>query len=67
MDGYWRFNARVGVNLTDAFAVEVYGNNLTNDLSWNTEGGDTSSGANRKSFGVVPRKREIGVRLLADF
>ncbi len=64
--GYWRFNARLGVNVTDAFAVEVYGNNLTNDLSWNTEGGETSSGADRRAQGVLPRKREVGVRLVAD-
>jgi iron complex outermembrane receptor protein len=65
--GYWRFNARLGVNMTDNFAVEVYGNNLTNDLSWNTEGGDTASGANRRAQGILPRKREVGFRLIANF
>ncbi len=67
---YWKFNARAGVDVTDNFSVEVYGNNLTNDLSWTTAGGDTSiigGGASRKAFGPLPRKREVGVKLLASF
>ncbi|WP_416907162.1 MAG: TonB-dependent receptor [Polymorphobacter sp.] len=66
--GYWRFNARVGANISKQVGLEVYGNNLTNNLSWDTLGGDTSAaGGNRKSFGVLPRKREVGVRLTANF
>lgn len=65
--GYWRFNARVGANISKRVGLEVYGNNLSNNLSWGTLGGDTGSGINRKSFGVLPRKREVGVRLTANF
>ncbi|WP_394730111.1 TonB-dependent receptor [Altererythrobacter sp. GH1-8] len=65
--GYWKFNARAGVNLTDNFALEVYGNNIFNDLSWGTSVGDTSTLGGRKGFGVLPRKREVGVRLIAEF
>ena len=65
--GYWRFNARLGANVTENLGIEVYGNNLTNNLSWSTQGGDTGSGVNRKSFGILPRKREVGFRLTANF
>lgn len=65
--GYWRFNARAGVNVTENIGLEVYGNNLTNNLSWSTQGGDTGFGADRKAFGVLPRKREVGFRLTANF
>jgi len=61
--GYWKFNARIGANVTENFGIEIYGNNLTNNLSWTTQGGDTGSGINRKSFGVLPRKREVGFSL----
>lgn len=67
--GYWKFNARAGVDITDNFSVEVYGNNLTNDLSWTTAGGTTSivGGLNRKTFGPLPKKREFGLKLLTSF
>jgi iron complex outermembrane receptor protein len=64
---YWKFNARAGVNITKEIGIEIYGNNLTNNLSWITAGGDTGAGVNRKSFGVLPRKREVGMRLTANF
>ncbi|MEQ8508962.1 MAG: TonB-dependent receptor [Rhodospirillaceae bacterium] len=66
---YWKFNARAGMDLSDNFSVEVYGNNLTNDLSWTTAGGDTSiqGTQNRKTFGPLPRKREFGLKLLTSF
>jgi outer membrane receptor protein involved in Fe transport len=63
----WRFNARLGVNVTKAIGLEVYGNNLTNNLSWTAQGGDTGSGINRKTLGIAPRKREIGFRATANF
>lgn len=63
----WRFNARLGVNVTKAIGLEVYGNNLTNNLSWTAQGGDTGSGVNRKTLGIAPRKREIGFRATANF
>ena len=69
VEGYWKLNARAGVNVNDMFAVELYGNNLTNDLSWSTAGGDTSivGSLDRKTFGPLPRKREYGLRFTAKF
>jgi iron complex outermembrane receptor protein len=65
--GYWKFNARLGANITDNLVAEIYGNNITDNLSWTTQAGDTSSLGSRKGFGVLPRKREVGVRLIAKF
>ena len=67
--GYWRFNMRAGMDVTDNLSVEVYGNNITDDLSWSAAGGDTSitGSPDRKTFGPLPRRREIGLRFLANF
>ena len=67
--GYWKINASAHVNINESFAVELYGKNLTNDLSWTTVGSDTSivGTLNRKSFGSLPRKREIGVKASYKF
>ncbi len=68
--GYWKINARAGVNINETFAVEIYGNNLTNDLSWTTGSGSNTSivgSIDRKDFGSLPRKREVGVKFLASF
>ncbi len=67
--GYWKFNASANVNINENFALEVYGKNLTNDLSWITAGGDTSivGTLDRKTFGPLPRKRELGVKALYKF
>lgn len=69
VSGHWKFNARAGVDINDNLTVELYGNNLTNDLSWTTAGGTTSiqGSPNRKTFGPLPKKREIGLKLLASF
>jgi iron complex outermembrane receptor protein len=67
--GYWRFNLRAGMDVTDNLTVEVYGNNITDDQSWSTAGGTTSIvfGTARKTFGTLPRRREIGLRFVAEF
>lgn len=66
---YWKFNARLHAEVTDNFAVELYGTNLTNDLSHNTAVGTTSifGSLNRKNFATLPRKREFGIKMLANF
>lgn len=69
VDGYWKFNARAHVEVNENFAVELYGTNLTNDLSHSTNGGTTSifGSPNRKNFAALPRKREFGLKLLTNF
>lgn len=66
---YWKFNARVHADINDNFAVELYGSNLTNDLSHNTAVGTTSifGSLNRKNFATLPRKREFGLKLISNF
>lgn len=66
---YWKFNARIHADVSDNFAVEVYGSNLTNDLSHNTAVGTTSifGSPNRKNFATLPRKREFGIKLISNF
>lgn len=72
--GFWKFNARLGAKVTDNLRVDIYGLNLTDDLSFVSAGGTTtgSLGASvpfgtRKTFSVLPRAREIGLELRFDF
>lgn len=71
VEGYWRFNARAGVDINDNYRVEIYGNNITNDLSYGNFGGTTtyfgSPNGDRRSFGPLPEKREIGIKFSAHF
>ena len=69
VDGYWKINARLHAEINDSFSVELYGTNLSNDLSWTTAGGTTSivASLNRKTFAPLARKREVGLKLLAAF
>ena len=69
VEAYWKLNARAGIKIKDSLSVELYGNNLTNDLSWSTAGGDTSivGSLDRKTFGPLPRKREFGIKFTANF
>ena len=66
---YWKFNARIHAEISDNFAVELYGTNLTDDLSHNTAVGTTSifGSLNRKNFATLPRKREFGLKFLSNF
>ena len=69
VSGYWEFNARLHADLNDTFSVELYGTNLTNDLSWTTAGGTTSIFGlpHRKTFAPLPRKREVGLKVRVSF
>jgi iron complex outermembrane receptor protein len=74
--GNWRFNARLSSKLTNNLRLDLYGINLTNDLSFNSSGGDTTgvrtqpapAGFNtRRTFGTLPRAREVGLELFINF
>ena len=69
VDGYWKINARLHADLGESFAVELYGTNLTNDLSYTTAGGTTSIFGlpHRKTFAPLPHKREVGLRVSYSF
>ena len=69
VDSYWKINARLHADLGDTFSVELYANNLTNDLSYLTAGGTTSIFGlpHRKTFAPLPHKREVGLKLSAAF
>lgn len=69
VDAYWKFNLRAGVELSDNLRAEAFLLNATDDRSWITAGGTTSITATpaRKTFGVAPRGREFGFRMVANF
>lgn len=69
VEGYWKWNLRAAMQLTDTLKAEVFGLNVTDDRSWITSGGTTSITAspNRKTFGLAARGAEWGVRIMADF
>ena len=74
INGFWRFNARASVEVADGVRVDLYGLNLTDDLSFNSGGGTTTGNlgstvpfATRTTFGTLPRAREIGMELRIDF
>jgi len=74
VNGFWRFNARASVDVTDNVRLDVYGLNLTDDLSFQSGGGTTTGGlgttvpfATRTTFGTLPRAREIGMEIRIDF
>ena len=61
-------NLRAGMDITDRYAVEIYGKNLTNDKALGLNGGTTSgAGGNRKAFNEPYQKPEWGVRFTAEF
>ncbi len=66
--GAARYNLRAGIDLTENFTAEIYGNNITNlkrlpSIAFTT----TGVGANRKIFTGPPTLREVGVRVLSTF
>ncbi len=69
VEGHWKLNARLHADINDTFSVELYGANLTDDMSWTTAGGTTSIFGlpNRKTFAPLPRKREVGLKVLVSF
>lgn len=66
-----RINLRAGAQFTDKLGFEIYGNNITDDLTPTTQGGTTftafGSQNTRRFFGQAPRGAEFGVRGVWDF
>lgn len=69
IDSSWRVNTRIGGDITENFRLEGYVENLFKDDTFGPAGntGIAFGGGNtgRKVFGILPVKREWGVRLLA--
>jgi iron complex outermembrane receptor protein len=74
--GFWRFNARLSSQVAKNVRLDLYGLNLTNDLSFTSSGGDTAgprtapapAGFNtRRTFGTLPRAREVGLEVFINF
>ncbi len=65
--GYWKANFRVGAHLNGNFRAEAFVENATNDSTLVVGGTTTLSPASRKTFTVLPEKREVGIRLFANF
>ncbi len=69
--GYWKANLRIGTQVNDNLRAEAFITNLTDEKTI-PQGSTTSLGPSRarigrKSFSVLPTKREVGIRLFADF
>jgi iron complex outermembrane receptor protein len=72
--GFWRFNARFSTEVTKQLRVDLYGLNLTNNLNFTSAGGTTNGTLGntvpfqtRKTFGTLPRAREVGLEVLFKF
>lgn len=68
----WRVNLRAGGDVTENLRVEAFVENLFNDDTLQAAGNTGLSfgptgGGGRKAFGILPEKREIGFRLMAEF
>jgi len=66
IDAYTKFNARIGLSVSDSLSFEVYGNNITDDRSWSPSGGTTGF-FSRKTFGGPIEGSEYGVKATFDF
>ncbi len=61
-------NIRAGIDLYEGVQLEVFGNNIFNDLTLPQTSGTTfGPGPGRKTFGNVPQAGEYGLRLTANF
>lgn len=71
VDGSTRINLRAGAQINDTFGFEVYGTNITDDLTPTTQGGTTFtsffSQNTRRYFGQAPRGAEYGLKVIATF
>ncbi len=71
VDAAVRVNLRAGANITENLLLEVYGNNIFDDRSYQTNGGTTFTSFfaqnDRRTFGAPPRGDEWGIRLTARF
>ena len=66
VDATTKINVRAGVALAERVMAEVYGTNITDDLTPSTSGGTTGF-FSRSYFGMPVRGAEWGVRLTANF
>ncbi len=69
--GYWRANFRLGVDFNEMIRAEAFVTNAFQNTTLQN-GGTTSinfGGANngRKTFSVLPKKREVGFRMLLNY
>jgi hypothetical protein len=69
--GYWRANFRIGAQITDALTAEAF---ITNAFQNTTlqNGGTTSisfgpANVGRKTFSVLPKRRDIGFRMFLSY
>jgi len=66
-----RINLRAGAQVNETFGIEVFGTNITDDLTPTTQGGTTFtsffSQNTRRYFGQAPRGAEYGVKVTANF
>ena len=66
-----RINLRAGAQFTEKVGVEIYANNITDDLTPTTQGGTTFTGFTsqntRRFFGQAPRGAEFGFRGIVNF
>ncbi|MFL2771499.1 MAG: TonB-dependent receptor [Rhodospirillaceae bacterium] len=61
-------NARLGFDLYEGARMELFGKNLTNNSTLTLSGGTTGFiSLDRKAYSEPPSRREIGVRLTAEF
>ncbi|GAB5457799.1 MAG: hypothetical protein Hens3KO_08290 [Henriciella sp.] len=66
VDASTKINLRAGMAVNDMVMAEIYGTNVTDDLSASTSGGTTGF-FSRSYFGTPVRGAEWGIRLTADF
>ena len=66
-----RINLRAGAQVTENFGVEIFGNNITDDLTPTTQGGTTFTSFfaqnSRRFFAQAPRGAEFGFRGIVNF
>ena len=71
VDAAARINLRAGAQLNETFGVEIFGTNITDDLTPTTQGGTTftafGSQNTRRFFAQAPRGAEYGVKVTANF
>jgi outer membrane receptor protein involved in Fe transport len=64
----FRINARAGININDNTALELAVKNLTNNKTMGLSGGTTSGpSGSRKAFQEPWQKREVSIRIKANF
>ena len=71
VDAATRINLRAGAQINDTFGFEVFGTNITDNLTPTTQGGTTFTSFfnqnSRRFFSQAPRGAEYGVKLIATF